>query len=222
MKNFRIFIGAVTAALIGTNAFADVCDYRPSEAVSGFGAGMMTGAAAATSATGAALQSAGFYTLVHAGSGLTMLASTAGGVSAAGTIGIMGGTGGAVGTAAAFLMSPVVVVGGAIVAVGTVGFESACYAFHDEKQTEYDDVFAALNVLVDPSEDTFRLVDASPGMHSAQFSIRDELGEWHTYQVADLYIVNGELRWDRFGPANKRLGQLIFMQPEVDDQPSAM
>lgn len=56
-----------------------------------------------------------------------MLASTAGGASAAGTVGIMGGTAGAVGTVSAALISPFVIVPAALLAGSVVLYEGSCY-----------------------------------------------------------------------------------------------
>jgi hypothetical protein len=125
MRSFAAF--ALVVASVVPNAQAAVCDHTPSKYV---GAGL-TGAGAAlagaTAAAGTAAKAAGFYTLTHAVTGAAMLGSTAGGVSAAGTVGIMGGTAGAVGTTAAVLMSPFVIVPAAAVAVGVATYEGACY-----------------------------------------------------------------------------------------------
>ena len=108
-------------------ALAGPCEYTPSKMVGAGLTGAGSALSGATAAAGAGLKAAGFYTFTHAVTGATMLGSTAGGASAAGTVGIMGGTAGAVGTVAAFLMSPVVLVGGAVVATGVVAYEGTCY-----------------------------------------------------------------------------------------------
>ena len=91
---------AVIAAFLPAAAFAGICDYKPSR-IGTLAAAAIGGAAVA--GTGTAMTTAGFYTLVHAGSGLTMLGSTAAGASAAGTVGIIAGTGGVIGTVGAIL-----------------------------------------------------------------------------------------------------------------------
>ena len=60
-----------------------------------FVAGIATGAGTAGAISGVALKSAGFYTLPHAVTGSTMLASTLGGASGAGTLAVAGGCYGA-------------------------------------------------------------------------------------------------------------------------------
>lgn len=113
--------------LVSFSASAEVCEYTPSKMVGGVVTGSVATGAATTAAAGIGMKAAGFYTLTHAVTGATMLASTAGGVSAAGTVGIMGGTAGAIGTAGAVLMSPFFIVPAAIVAGGVAAYEGGCY-----------------------------------------------------------------------------------------------
>ena len=56
-----------------------------------------------------------------------MLGSTAGGASAAGTVGIMGGTAGAIGTTSAVLMAPAFIITGAAIATAVAAYEGSCY-----------------------------------------------------------------------------------------------
>ena len=91
-------------------------------------------AAAATAAAG--LKAAGFYAITSAATGATMLGSAAGGVSAAGTVGIMGGTAGTVGTVAAALMFPFVIVPAAVVAGGVGVYEAGCYLTDKDAKKE--------------------------------------------------------------------------------------
>lgn len=118
---------SVVLATASFSALAVPCDYTPSKLI---GAGV-TGAGAtlagATAAAGAGLKAAGFYTITHAVTGATMLASTVGGASAAGTVGIMGGAAGIIGTAGAVLMSPFVIIPGAVIAGGVAAYEGTCY-----------------------------------------------------------------------------------------------
>ena len=61
------FMAAITISVISASgAHADVCDYKPSALA---GAAVAGGVAAA----GVGMKAAGYYTLIHAGSGLTML-----------------------------------------------------------------------------------------------------------------------------------------------------
>ena len=130
-KMKKLFCGALVVMAASGSAFADICDYTPSKIIGGkTGAAASSAAAtgaAATAAAGAGLKAAGFYTLTHAVTGATMLGSTAGGASAAGTVGIMGGTAGAVGTVAGALMSPFVIIPAAVVATGITAYEGGCY-----------------------------------------------------------------------------------------------
>lgn len=67
---------ALAVFLTSHPAIADVCDFRPSRLLGETGSKVAIGtggAIAGTTATGTVL---GMYTLVHAGSGLTMLGST--------------------------------------------------------------------------------------------------------------------------------------------------
>ncbi|RLA47056.1 MAG: hypothetical protein DRR42_17855 [Gammaproteobacteria bacterium] len=124
MKNLLL---ALTLTAMTTPALAGgVCDKRPSKLISSAGATATAAAGTSVGSAGAAGTALGFYTLPHAVTGLTMLGSTAGGASAAGTVGIMGGTAGAIGTTAAIVLNPFVWGTALVVGVGTVAFEGAC------------------------------------------------------------------------------------------------
>lgn len=117
----------LVATLSSQSVIADICEHRPSKAIgAGLTGSVATGTGAIASA-GVGMKAAGFYTMVHAGSGAAMLGSTAGGASAAGTVGIMGGTAGVVGTVSAFLMSPFVIIPAVVVAGGVGIYEGGCY-----------------------------------------------------------------------------------------------
>ncbi len=122
--HYLLFI-ALTVAVIP--AHAGPCAYTPSKLIGSGVTGASAALAGATAAIGVGLKAAGFYTITHAVTGATMLASTAGGASAAGTVGIMGGTAGVIGTAGAALMSPFVIIPGAIIAGGVAAYEGGCY-----------------------------------------------------------------------------------------------
>lgn len=102
------------------------CGYRPSNLIGDMGSGALA-AGTATAAAGVGAKAAGFYTLTNAVTGATMLGSTAGGVLGAGTVGIMGGTSGAIGTIGAVIMAPTTIIAGAIAGAGTLALEGACY-----------------------------------------------------------------------------------------------
>jgi hypothetical protein len=163
---------------------------------------------------GAVMKAAGFYTLVHAGSGLTMLGSTMAGASAAGTVGIIAGTAGAIGTVGAVLLAPVTIVVGGVTAVGVGGFEAACY-FTDERITNYDEILAFMQHLAQHHpEDRFQLVTGIPGRRDDAIKIWNPLdGDLDTYLVADLYIVNGTLMHRQWGP-NRSLGYIAYVHQQ--------
>ena len=84
--------------------------------------GNVLGALAASSAaTGAGMKAVGLYSIVNATTGATMLASTAAGSSAAGTVGILAGTSGVIGAVGGFLMAPAVIVGSSCVVAAIYG-----------------------------------------------------------------------------------------------------
>ena len=116
MKKIILLLFVFATTVISQSAIAEVCDYRPSKVV---GAGV-------TAVIGAGMKAAGVYVFPHA-AGATMLGSTAAGASAAGTIGIIAGTGGVVGTTGAFIISPIVIGTAAIAAVGVAAWEGGCY-----------------------------------------------------------------------------------------------
>ena len=122
--NLTVF--AFCMLLFAGSASADVCDYRPSELIGAKATATTAGVSGSMFTAGAGLKALGFYTLEHAGSGSTMLGSTLAGESAAGTAGILAGTGNGIGAVAAFLMSaPVLAVTG-VIAGTLVVYEGGC------------------------------------------------------------------------------------------------
>ena len=193
----RILLRSFTAALlIGPNVlWAAPCDYRLSEMIGGAAAGTVATSGAAVSGSGAGMTAAGFYTLQNAVTGSTMLASTAGGVSGAGTVGIMGGTAGLIGGTASVLLSPVVIGVGAAVAVGVGGFEAGCLAsdaWYADRIEDYDAVLSALRRVSDVMDvPLFMLIESSA--RSAVVVVPNKDNKPVVYKVADLYFANGEL-----------------------------
>jgi hypothetical protein len=195
-------------AVSASPAFADFCDYRPSQLIGDSGAGAVGTAGAATAVAGTAAKAAGFYTLTHAATGATMLASTAGGVSAASTVGIMGGTAAGIGTVGAILMAPVTIIAGAVTAVGVAAYEGGCY-FTDERVTEYADVLKIMeNMDANADSDVFRLLLVN-GSEQIQIG---PIGNSDNYWVEDLYIVNGTLM-NRDWFKNTTVGKIGFFVP---------
>jgi len=201
----------LTTSIFASSASAETCDYRPSRILGGTGStAVIVGGTTIASATGTA-SALGLYTLVNAGSGLTMLGSTMAGASGAGTIGIIAGTGGAAGTAGAIILNPFVWVPAAIVGIGGGGFEAACAFLVDERITEYEDVLAIMRSFATHADPKyFQLVEnAIP----AFISISTGDGEWVRYDIEDLYIVDGMLKHRDWGP-NTQIGRVVLLSDE--------
>jgi hypothetical protein len=153
----------------------------------------------------------GLYFFPHATSGTLMLGSTLAGASGAGTIGIIGGSGFAAGVLAV-LTAPITLIVAAGTTVSVGGLEAGCY-FVDERITAEDEVLEVLRkVTLTANEDYFKLfdvdeVEAAETGTVSRVRILDKDGEFQFYDVADLYVVNGELlHRDRF--LNTSLGNI--------------
>ncbi len=146
-----------------------------------------------------------------------MLGSTMAGTSAAGTVGIIAGTGGALGTIGAILLAPVTIVVGGATVVGVGGLEAACY-FTDDRITDYDEVFAFMQHLAKHHpEDRFQLVTGIPGREDSAVKIWNPVTEnLDKYMVSDLYVVNGTLMQRKWG-LNENLGFIAYI-PEKRPQ----
>jgi hypothetical protein len=188
--------------------YADTCDYRPSRILGDTGSNAVIGAGAAVSTATGAATVMGVYTLVNAGSGLTMLGSTMAGASGAGTVGIIAGTGGAIGTAGAIILNPFVWVPAAIVGLGGGGFEAVCAFLVDERITEYEEVLAVMESFAAHADpEYFRIViNAIP----AFISLSDGEGSWAHYDIEDLYIADGILMNRDLGP-NTKIGRVVLL-----------
>jgi len=180
--------------LTASTSLADVCDYRPSAVAGDFVAGVATGVAAVASTAGVALKGAGFYTLANATTNATMLASTAGGASAAGTVGIMGGTGGVIGGTASVLMAPAVIVAAGAAAAGTVVYEGGCYFFGPTEGLidDFDEVVSQLTTFASITDlDQFSIYIPPDEPTRVGIFIKNSDGSAQYYLVADLYIQDG-------------------------------
>jgi hypothetical protein len=190
------------------------CGYRPSNLIGSVGAGVAATAGTATAVVGLGAQAAGFYTLTHAVTGATMLGSTAGGVSAAGTVGIMGGTGGVIGTVGAVIMAPITIIAGAVVAGGTVVFEGACY-FSIDRLDDPKLIMAVLdNLAIHSDKEYFELVKSVDGNASIyvarEVDVNGKVMERINYLVSDLYIEDGVLKNSDWGP-NSQIGKVGYI-----------
>lgn len=188
----------VLSLFCATSAFSGVCDYRLSQLVSPTAAtAAVTAGGAGASVGPATMALGGLYFFPHATSGALMLGSTLAGASGAGTIGIIGGSGFAA-SVLAILTAPItlLVAGGTAVTVG--GLEVGCY-FVDERITDEEDVLAILKqVSLTANEDYFKLFDVSDQEAAetgtvSRVRVIDADGDYQFYEVAKLYIVNGEL-----------------------------
>ena len=195
-------------------AHADTCDYRPSRILGDTVSTAVVGGGLAVSSTTGAAFALGVYTLVNAGSGLTMLGSTLAGASGAGTIGIIAGTGGAIGTAGAIILNPFVWVPAAILGVGGGGFEAACAFLVDERITEYEEVLAVMESFAAHADpEYFRIVtNAIP----AFISLSDGQGSWTRYDIEDLYIADGMLKSRDWGP-NTEIGRVVLLSDSKNE-----
>ena len=153
------------------------------------------------------MQAAGFYTLVHAGSGLTKLGSTAAGASAADTVGIIAGT---VGTASAILMAPVTIFVGALTNIGVGSFEGACY-FQVEPITDPYDVRRVIESVAS-QDSTVSIVSTKYG----DAMVLNISGEFTSYLLRNLYIADGQLMNRDFGP-NKNLGPILYTSEPLEE-----
>lgn len=216
-KILRPCTAAAVALLVSTTSLsAAICDYRPSrlvgDTVSG-AAKAATGAVAhVTGAQGAqgTQSDNGFYTLVNATSGLTLLGgklAASGGAAA----GLLEGGGAA---AAAAMANPMVWVPALILGAGGAGYEATCAYFVDERITDYDHVLMIMRDFEAHSDPRyFRLEEDTL---TPFIEIHDETGTRATYRVEDLYIVDGMLKLRSWGP-NRKIGRVVFVP---DDAPS--
>jgi hypothetical protein len=204
----KYLIGIAVLVSTSTACFAEVCDYRPSHLLGKNGSKVALGSATGAGAVGGISTAAGFYTLVHASSGLTMLGSTAAGASAAGTVGIIGGTAGVVGSTAAVVLNPLFWIPALVLGAGGSGYEAVCAYLVDERITDPDEV---LKVMQDfqkhADKDYFNLVS---GSLTPFIELKDQDGQKKSYKVADLYIVEGVLMHRDFG-RNSTLGRIVFV-----------
>lgn len=127
-----ILFGAAVALTLGSQAaVAGICDYRLSNLIGTGGTTAVAAGSGAVAGAGGAGTAASLYTITHATSGAVMLGSTAGGASAAGTVGIMGGTAGAGAAVMGVVLNPFVWIPAAVTAVGVGALEGGCYLASD-------------------------------------------------------------------------------------------
>lgn len=216
LSALAVFVAAALS-FSGNSANAGACDYRPSQLIGGSGAGVVATTGVGTAAAGLAAKGAGFYTLTHAITGATMLGSTAGGASAAGTVGIMGGTAGLVGTAASALMAPATIIAGAVTAAGIGGYEGVCY-FYDERVTEYAEILRILESIAVNADPAYLRLEIDPmNRGSATLILNNGAEGTQRYSVEDLYVVNGVLKHRAWG-LNTVIGNVAFIAQSMPTQ----
>ena len=211
-RSKKIAFGLVAVmSLFSSQAVAKVCDYRLSELMGGGATGTVAGVSGTAAVVGVGAKAAGFYTLTHAVTGATMLGSTAGGASAAGTVGIMGGTT-VLGPVAAVVMSPFLFIATAVVGVGIIGSEAYCY-FQDERITDEKAILDLMKKFDKQADaDHFKLVK-----HGGKDAIRVKIGdESEVFLVENLFIVNGVLKHDDWF-RNTVIGHVNFMQAAIPE-----
>ena len=202
-------------------SFAAACDYRPSNLMGGVGTGAAVATGGAVAAVGTGAKAAGFYTLTHAVTGATMLGSTAGGASAAGTVGIMGGTAGAIGTIASVVMAPATIIAGAVLGVGVAAYEGACY-FTVERVNDPEIIEGIITNMAQNSDPEFLRRATIAGddylMVAANHDEEMRAVEWKQYKLSKLYIEEGMLKHSDLGP-NSKIGRVSMVgQQPVQDQ----
>jgi hypothetical protein len=89
---FNVMPILAACILTGTAAEAKFCDYRLSELIGRVATLSAIGGSTAVAGSPLTMQAAGIYLITNATTGAAMLGSTAAGVSAAGTVGTIGGT----------------------------------------------------------------------------------------------------------------------------------
>lgn len=202
MSKIPSFLFLVATLSAANSASASTCDYRPSVLLGPAATATTAVVAGGGAAAGAGAKVVGVYTLVHASSGLTMVGGTWAGASAAGTAGILAGTGGVVGSVVAFITAPATIVAGAVTAIGVGAFEGACY-FKDTRITDYDEVNAIVrDIAVTAPSGLYRYFPGGSGLEEDMIRVRDpDTSEirYDDYWVQDLYIVNGILKHRDWG-----------------------
>lgn len=174
-KNFRCQLLSLTAGTIlcvlSNPVMAGACDYKPSRWFGGEVAAAVGTTAGTASAVGVTANALGYYTLVHATSGLTMLGSTAAGASAAGTVGIIGGSAGLGASILAVLTAPATIIAGAVTAVAVGGYEGACI-FAVERVTDQVTVEAILREMAERADPAFFHLEAPYGNNELYLTVR--------------------------------------------------
>lgn len=189
MRKIRTAMAICSMASLACGAaHADFCDHKPSKLLGKTGASVAGAVTGTVTATGAGMKAAGMYTLVHAGSGATMLGSTAAGASAAGTTGIIAGTGGAIGAVGSFLMAPVTLFVGAVTIGAGVIYEGGCYLVVEKVTDPVQVAFIVKSMAA--GDDTLHIKKIDGDEYLLVGRLADDPEE---YKLSNLYISDGVL-----------------------------
>ena len=134
------------------------------------------------------------------------------GASGAGTVGIIAGTGGAIGAAGAVILNPFVWVPAALVGIGGGGFEATCAFLVDERITEFDEVLTIMRSFnIHADKNYFLLNDKTIPPY---IELRNEGLTFDRFYIEDLYIVDGVLKSRDWGP-NTTIGRVVFLNGDT-------
>ncbi len=226
---FKIINISIISSFIATSSFAGVCDYRPSNLLGSIGTGAEATAGTGVAAVGMGAKAAGFYTLTHAVTGATMLGSTAGGASAAGTVGIMGGTAGLVGTVGSIIMAPTTIIAGVVIGAGTVILEGGCYFVVERVEDPIIIMEILENMAANSDPIYFKLVNKgksntnSADDENMSIYVALKVDDTNTvleraeYKVKNLYIEESILKHKDYGP-NTQIGKVGYVLNEEEMQ----
>lgn len=141
-----------------------------------------------------------------------MIGSTAAGTSAAGTVGIIGGTASGLGAAASLATAPVTIAVAGVTALATLGVEAGCY-FTDERINDPKQIYDLLKQLVSSGSPT-DLGIVMGKLEEPWFWRKNDAGEIEAFALSTLYIVNGTLM-SRDWFANTKVGDIAVVLAPV-------
>ncbi|MCL4067857.1 hypothetical protein M3484_14870 [Pseudomonas sp. GX19020] len=215
----RILSSAFLVLALGAGAAAaDVCNYRLSEMIA-LRAPKLAAAAADAAVVGRFDPTApDFLTLVDSSTGFSAVGAVVAGANAAKAL---GGAEAALGAGSTVLTSSALGVAAGAAALGIVGLEGVCH-FKAERLTDYYEVLAVLAAVAETADRDFFQLQLGPARKKgAVVEIWDTgSGVRKQYPVAELYFVNGELKYRRWG-FNKSLGMLMQFEggiPKVEQK----
>ena len=187
------FHSILTVLALTAPAVADIrlCDYRPSQLIGTRSAALMGATAAGTLAGVPAMGGGeglrGFYVLSDVAGGPDAGAPEKKRLGLKDAAGLVGSAVSAVSSAA--MLSPAALAAGAVAGVGIAGAEKVCQLRQAVMLILYQ---VADNA--DPDYFSRTTVEGEPAVR-----VRQDDGSYEDYEMADLYIVDGEIRHRKFG-----------------------